>query len=112
MQDLTLAASCGLYCGDCDYLSDKCQGGCGQVRGKPFWTTQFNLEVCPLYDCCVNQHHLEHCGLCSKFPCEPFINLRDPALSDEEAEQALQKKMKDLKRRKEMGTEAWLKEKS
>ena len=110
MQDLTLAAPCGLYCGDCDYLESQCQG-CSQVQGKPFWTAQFEAIVCPIYDCCVNQNRLEHCGLCSEFPCEPFTTLRDPALSDEEAEEALRKRQKDLTLRKEIGTEAWLKEK-
>jgi len=109
MQDLSLAAPCGLYCGDCDYLESQCWG-CGQVQGKPFWTAQFEAIVCPMYDCCVNQKQLEHCGLCSEFPCEPFTSLRDPALNDEEAEQSLQQRMKDLRLRKEIGTEAWLKE--
>ena len=36
MQDMALAAACGLYCGDCEYLGAKCPGGCAQVQGKPF----------------------------------------------------------------------------
>ena len=111
MQDLTFVAACGLYCGECEHLVKQCQG-CGQVQGKPFWTTMFKLDVCPLYDCSVNQKKLEHCGLCSEFPCETFTSLRDPSLSDEEAEQSLRQREKDLRRRKEIGTEAWLREKS
>jgi len=106
---IALAAACGLYCGDCEYLEGTCQG-CSQVKGRPFWTEQFDMEVCPLYGCCVNQKALEHCGLCDDFPCDLFTSLRDPALSDEEAEQSLQKRQKDLRLRKEIGTEAWLKE--
>jgi hypothetical protein len=106
-QDTALAAACGLYCGDCEHIGDKCDG-CSQVAGKPFWTTQFGVEVCPLYDCSVNQKRLEHCGLCEDFPCETFNSLRDPTLSDEEAEKALQKRGRDLLLRKELGTEAWL----
>jgi hypothetical protein len=81
------------------------------MQGKPFWTTMFKLDVCPLYDCSVNQRKLEHCGLCSEFPCEIFTSLRDPSLSDEEAEQSLRQREKDLRRRKEIGTEAWLRDK-
>ncbi len=106
---IALAAACGLYCGDCEFMEKQCQG-CNQVKGKPFWTEQFDMEVCPLYGCCVNQKELEHCGLCDEFPCELFISLRDPALSDEEAAQSLQKRQKDLRLRKEISTEAWLKE--
>jgi len=112
MQDMALAAACGLYCGDCEYLGDKCPGGCSQVQGKPFWVPLFDVEVCPIYDCCINQKHLEHCGLCPEFPCQPFISLRDPSLSDEEAEQALRKRQQNLRRRKEIGTQAWLKERT
>ena len=110
-QGKDLAAACGLYCGDCEHLEKQCQG-CVQVQGKPFWTTQYGVEVCPLYGCCVNQKQLEHCGLCIDFPCETFTSLRDPSLSDEEAEHSLRERQKDLTLRKEIGTEAWLREKT
>jgi len=103
----TLAGSCGIYCGDCELLGEKC-GSCFQVKGKPFWAEQFGMAVCPLYDCCVNQKHLEHCGLCPELPCKTFTSLRDPSQSDEEHEQSLKKKQKDLKLRKKIGTVAWL----
>jgi hypothetical protein len=111
MPDVTLAAACGLYCGDCEHLESRCRG-CGQVQGKPFWTAQYKVEVCPLYGCCVNQKHLEHCGLCTEFPCDTFGSLRDPSLSDEEAEQALKKRQNNLLQRKKIGTAAWLKQRS
>jgi len=70
-----------------------------------------NVEFCPVYNCCVNGKQLEHCGLCSELPCETFMQLRDPALSDEEAKQALIARQNDLAKRREIGTEKWLKEK-
>lgn len=106
-----LAAACGLYCGYCEHLGEKCRG-CGLVQGKPFWTKQYGVEVCPLYDCAVNQKHLEHCGLCPELPCETFNSLRDPSLSDEEAAAALETRKEGLLHRKEIGTEAWLDEKA
>ncbi len=105
--EFTLAATCGLYCGDCEFLGGKCSG-CAQVKGKPFWADQYGVEVCPLYGCCAVQKHLEHCGLCVDFPCQLFLSMRDPAMSDEEAEKSLQSRQKDLKLRKEIGTTAWL----
>jgi len=105
-----LAAVCGLFCGTCEHLGTKCRG-CGQQKGKPFWTAMMNVESCPLYNCCVNTKQLEHCGLCSELPCETFLALRDPALSDEAAEKALIARQNDLIKRKEIGTEKWLKEK-
>jgi len=110
MVDMNLAAVCGLFCGTCEHLSTKCQG-CGHQEGKPFWTAMMNVEFCPVYNCCVNGKQLEHCGLCSELPCETFMQLRDPALSDEEAKQALIARQNDLAKRREIGTEKWLKEK-
>ena len=68
------------------------------------------IAVCPLYDCCVNQKQQQHCGLCSEFPCAIFNELRDPSLSDEEADEALHARQRELVRRKEIGTENWLRE--
>ena len=109
MKYIDLAAPCGIYCGGCEHVGQKCQG-CGQVQGKPYWTKQYEVEVCPLYDCCSNRKELEHCGLCTDFPCGIFSSLRDPSLSDEDAEQALAQRKRELQLRKEIGTEEWLRE--
>jgi len=105
-----LVAVCGLFCGNCEHLNTNCKG-CGTQKGKPFWTTSMKIEFCPLYNCSVNTKHLEHCGLCSEFPCQTFNQLLDPSLSDEEAKKALFKRQNNLIKRKEIGTENWLKEK-
>jgi hypothetical protein len=49
--------------------------------------------------------------LCNEFPCETFNQLREPSLSDEEAQKALLERQKDLLKRKQIGTEHWLNEK-
>ncbi|MDY6964724.1 MAG: DUF3795 domain-containing protein [Halobacteriota archaeon] len=110
MIDKNLASVCGLYCGACQYIDTQCKG-CGNVLGRPFWTAQMELEVCPIYDCCINKKQLEHCGLCSELPCKTFTGLRDPSLSDEEAERALIARKNDLLRRRGIGTKEWLEEK-
>lgn len=103
------AAACGLYCGDCEFLDDRC-AGCNNAKGNPFWIDMDDRDACGLYDCCVNRKNLEHCGFCGDLPCESFLSQRDPALSDEEFEESLKQRQKDLIRRKEAGTAAWLKE--
>ncbi|NQU07116.1 MAG: DUF3795 domain-containing protein [Candidatus Abyssubacteria bacterium] len=109
MTDQNLAPVCGLYCGTCKYLGNQCRG-CGYEKGKPFWTSAIGVEVCPLYDCCINTKRLEHCGLCDELPCETYLGLWDPALSPEEAEESLRMRQKALLRRKEIGTDKWLEE--
>jgi hypothetical protein len=110
MADNNLAAACGLFCGACEHLGLKCRG-CGQQKGKPFWTARMKVEGCPIYSCCVDKKHLEHCGLCDELPCKTFNELRDPSLSDDESQKALVARQDDLIKRKRVGTEQWLKEK-
>jgi hypothetical protein len=107
-KDLALAATCGLYCGNCEFLGEQC-AGCGNVQGKPFWTKQANMDVCPLYECCTELKKVEHCGLCDEFPCGTFTSLRDPSYTDAEYEKAIHDRIITLRARKKMGTEAWLK---
>jgi hypothetical protein len=40
--------------------------GCGDHKGHPFW------GECKLY-ACVTEHEVEHCGLCTDFPCDLFV---------------------------------------
>jgi len=111
MNDLNYAPVCGLYCGACELLSMKCRG-CGYEQGKPFWTDMLPTKICPLYECCQNQKGWEHCGQCDDFPCKTFLELRDPSLTEEEFKESLEMRKKELKRRVEIGTDNWLKEKS
>jgi hypothetical protein len=68
--------------------------------------------ICPLYDCCRNQKKLDHCGLCAEFPCNTFNELRDPNMSDEEFQNSLNTRKRNLTVRKQIGTEKWLPEKT
>ncbi|MCK5018837.1 MAG: DUF3795 domain-containing protein [Candidatus Peribacteraceae bacterium] len=100
MKNDGMSPPCGLLCGECKYLGKQCDG-CGNVKGKPFWTIKFKIEVCPIYDCCVNKKGLEHCGQCDEFPCKIFIDLKDPSMSDEEFEKSLNARKNELTKRKD-----------
>ncbi|MGQ9720529.1 MAG: DUF3795 domain-containing protein [Candidatus Jordarchaeum sp.] len=104
---------CGLYCGNCEYYKEKCVG-CEYLEGKPFWIEFMKVEVCPLYDCCVNREKLEHCGLCDKFPCKTFLEmeLNDSSMSPEQAKQSAITRKNALIGRKKIGLTKWLKEKA
>ncbi|MFX1258883.1 MAG: DUF3795 domain-containing protein [Promethearchaeota archaeon] len=108
MADKNVAAPCGLYCGTCEYLGKNCRG-CGNVLGKPFWTEKMDINICPLYDCCVNSKKLEHCGLCDDLPCNLFKRFYDPSLNPEEAEKSVAFRQNELLKRREIGTEDWIK---
>lgn len=68
-------SGCGILCNDCEYYKGekdpKCPG-CEDQEGRPFW------GECKLYFC-VNEHDVEHCGLCDEFPCDKFIDAFDPS---------------------------------
>ena len=107
MGDGGIAGACGIFCGGCEFFGERCTG-CGYVEGKPFWTVEYGVEVCPLYACCVGEKRLEHCGLCSELPCDTFNDFHDPSLSPEEAAKSVVERISALKKRKEIGTEEWL----
>jgi len=58
-----IESRCGILCGVCEYKEKKNCGGCVHIT-KPFWD-----DACPVKDCCEGKG-LEHCGLCSDFPCD------------------------------------------
>ncbi len=109
MADMNHAAACGFYCGSCVHITTLCKG-CAASEGQPFWASAMPGGVCPLFDCCRNAKGLEHCGLCPQLPCATFLELRDPSLGDEEFKESLERRICNLRRRAEIGTEAWLEE--
>ncbi len=84
----TIETVCGYSCSGCNHLGDECPG-CEATKGKPFWTAYVGVECCPVYDCCVNERNLPHCGRCPDLLCERFSRFKDPNVSDEQARAAL-----------------------
>ncbi|HBU12046.1 MAG TPA: hypothetical protein DEB31_04765 [Clostridiales bacterium] len=77
-----IISCCGVVCSECGYFPDDC-GGCTAIKGKVFWLEHTGEAVCGLYDCCVNQKKLAHCGQCNLLPCEHYER-DDPTKSPEE----------------------------
>jgi hypothetical protein len=92
----TQAAVCGTYCGECDaYLEGVCCG-CGYQLG------QTRRGECAIFQCCIVERGLEHCGLCMDFPCQVFVSHAAPL--------DVARRYKALRRRAAIGTIAWLAE--
>jgi hypothetical protein len=89
---------CGLNCGDCAYVKEGCRG-CNVEKGAPFWTQFAGVTVCPVYDCCVNEKRIAHCGLCKQMPCPRFTQIKDPNVTDEQELACLKARERELKRR-------------
>ena len=87
---------CGIDCDTCP-LKDQCSGGCFGIEGKPFYLKDFGVEVCPMYDCAVNQKGYKSCGECADLPCQIFYDWKDPSMTDEEHIQGVNDRVAGLK---------------
>ena len=98
-----LLASCGEYCGFCPYYNEErtqhCSG-CGVHKGHPFW------GECKLY-ACATEHKVEHCGLCSDFPCDLFLGHFEGAPDSIEGQRDAILKVGLLAIREKAGTEKY-----
>jgi hypothetical protein len=91
-----LAAVCGRYCGTCNAYEDGNCCGCGYQLGH---TRQ---GECVVFQCCIGERGLEHCGLCLDFPCQVFVSHAPPV--------DVARRYRALRRRAGVGTSAWLDE--
>lgn len=91
-----MSAPCGHYCGSCDRVQGGECCGCGYQLGYT------RRGACAVYECCVVERGLEHCGLCLDFPCQTFLGHAAPL--------TVGRRYRALCRRAEIGTQAWLRE--
>ena len=91
-----LIAPCGIICDGCPY-QESCGGSCQACGGKPFYIRDFGVEVCPLYDCPVNQKGFKTCGECPELPCQLYYDWRDPSMSEEDHLKSINDRVEGLK---------------
>jgi hypothetical protein len=85
-----LLSTCGLVCNECEFYNKTCEG-CINIKGSTFWAKEMMPgKVCPLYDCAVNNKGFASCGDCSELPCKMFLDMKDPALSEEDHKKSIE----------------------
>jgi len=90
-------SACGLDCSDCEFYEKTC-AGCYAVQGATFWAQEMMPDkVCPLFKCAFHDRGYESCGDCDELPCAMFLNMKDPALSDEEHERMIKVRVERLR---------------
>lgn len=89
----TEAAFCGDYCGKCPKYLDDCRGCISTDHSN-----------CYFVKCCLKKG-IEHCGLCMDFPCEKLREF----VPDDRSECPRGYHIENLRIRKTVGTEKWLK---
>lgn len=90
----TVISCCGVACSQCQYYPEDCKG-CPTIKGKAFWLEYTNEEICSIYDCCVNQKKLSHCGKCDKLPCNRYDG-SDPTKTEKENNDDFIKQLEQL----------------
>lgn len=100
MEKKKIGTVCGTSCNTCDHHGKEC-AGCEETGGRPFWTAFIGLDQCAIYDCCVNDRKLPHCGKCPDLMCERFERIRDdPNMNETEATACLAAMEKELRSRR------------
>lgn len=118
MSDYDLIAYCGLYCGACSFKVAYDDNDVRHLEVMPAKYDRYKteeLEFCPgcrlenqcgdckIRDCAISKN-LEHCGVCTDFPCELIQNFNDDGIPHHGA------CISNLKNLQELGSDLWLKE--
>lgn len=90
-----IISCCGVVCSECDSFPENCKG-CSEIKGRVFWLQYTGEDICGIYDCCMNERRLGHCGKCAHLPCERYSR-DDPTKSIEENAEDLRKQLEQLK---------------
>lgn len=92
-----LVSACGLLCDKCQFFNKTCKG-CYQVEGRTFWAREaIPDKICPLFNCAVYEHKFNNCGQCHQLPCNKFMELKDPNITEEEHKASIQKRINILR---------------
>ena len=62
-----------------------------------YWKKGYGKDVCPMYDCCINEKKLPHCGKCDDLPCEIHYSMQDPSTTKEEHEAGMRERVEKLR---------------
>ncbi len=95
MNNTDYITCCGVKCAGCPKYPAECKG-CNAVEGRVFWVPYIEKEVCPFYQCCVNEHGYTTCAQCDNLPCELFSTIVDPSSTQEQRELEFRERMRVL----------------
>lgn len=86
---------CGTECGNCSYYGNLCKG-CNETDGKVFHAPAG--KACPIYQCSVGKCKFATCAACGNLPCDIWMATKDPNLAQEEFDENVRGRVKNLKR--------------
>lgn len=84
---------CGTDCEKCGFYGNPCKG-CNASKGRVFHAPKG--KVCPIYECSIETRKNDNCAGCKELPCAIWRSTRDPQFTDEEFEQNIADRVKNL----------------
>ena len=97
---------CGFICQECPLWIKDCPG-CSASGGHPVWAAHMDAqaaqeegvvdETCPIFSCSAAKG-FHHCGSCPDIPCEFWILLKDPTISQEKHLKGIDERVDRLKK--------------
>ncbi len=91
---------CGSDCDSCEAFKASLCKGCNQTHGKIFWANMLGKEICPIYDCAVNNKKFTNCSPCKELPCKIFYDVKEPNTTQEEHRKGVERRVGRLKAEK------------
>jgi hypothetical protein len=87
---------CGCKCNECDFYNISCKG-CSAEIGAPYWVQYIEKNVCPIYQCCINEKSFTSCSKCNNLPCKIYYESQDPTMTEEEHNNSVLERVNILK---------------
>lgn len=92
-REITGLSCCGTECKKCSFHGTLCTG-CNECQGKVFHAPKG--RACPIYECSVKKMRFATCADCQQIPCVIWKETRDPQMSDEEFQNSITERVKNL----------------
>jgi len=92
-RELLGLSCCSTECKKCALFPNPCSG-CNALEGRVFHVPEG--KVCAIYECAVKKNKFANCAGCKNLPCEIWRATKDPNLSQEEFEENIKERVKNL----------------
>ena len=85
---------CGTDCGACPLRGNTCTG-CNEACGRVFHMPEG--KACPIYACCAGKHRFATCAGCGQLPCDTWLAVRDPSMTEEGFKKSVEDRVRTLR---------------
>lgn len=92
-RELLGLSCCGTECEKCGLFQHSCDG-CNALEGRVFHVPEG--KACAIYACATKKNKFANCAECKELPCEIWRATKDPNMTQEEFEENIKKRVRNL----------------